>query len=299
MITSRQNPRLKEVRCLRTRKGREERGQFIVEGIRPVGEAIEAGAKLAALYYAPELLTSEYALGLIWRQELAGMTCYPVKREAFESIVEKENPQGLLAVVQAPQRSLAELNRENFAWGVAVLAPQDPGNIGTILRTIDGVGASGLLLLDDPQNEQYSAEAIHPNAVRASMGTLFWLPVVSTTFDEFMSWAKNQAYTIYGTSAHASLDYRTIQAYSRPAILLLGSEQKGLNERQTSQCDVLLSLPLHGRATSLNLAVAAGVFLYDMLMKGEAEERLRGSIFGDRAKAATARGADREDIASD
>ncbi len=96
------------------------------------------------------------------------------------------------------------------------------------------------------------------------MGTIFWLPVVSATFTEFSSWIEKNHYAVYGTSAHASQDYRSIASYSRPAILLLGSEQKGLSEKQISICTQLIQLPMHGRATSLNLAVAAGVFLYQM-----------------------------------
>ncbi len=142
---------------------------------------------------------------------------------------------------------------------MALVAPQDPGNIGAILRTIDAVGASGLLLLDS------SASPYHPNAVRASMGTLFWHPVVQASFPDFAGWARGSGYTIYGTSAHGSLDYRHVERYARPAILLLGSERQGLSPDQVACSDFLLQLPMRGRASSLNLAVAAGVLLYAML----------------------------------
>ena len=120
-----------------------------------------------------------------------------------------------------------------FAWGVALVAPQDPGNLGTILRTVDAVGASGLLLLDS------SVDLYHPSAVRASMGAMFWLPVVSTSFADFVAWSRGHGYHVYGTSAHAPVDYQDVPAYAWPRILLLGSERQGLTEEQTEslRCD--------------------------------------------------------------
>jgi TrmH family RNA methyltransferase len=127
------------------------------------------------------------------------------------------------------------------------------------LRTIDAVGASGLLLLDS------SVDPYHPSSVRASMGALFWYPVVTTAFDDFTRWAEQHAYYVYGTSAHGQLDYREIRSYQRPAILLLGSERAGLTDEQAARCQAVLRMPMHGRVTSLNLSVAAGVLLYAML----------------------------------
>lgn len=261
LITSKANPKIKQIRALRQHKTRQAAGMLVVEGIRPVGEAITAKAQIDCLVYAPGLLTSEYALGLIADQSAQGIPAYPTTPEVFASLAEKENPQGLLAVVVQPRASLDQLNPTNFSWGVAVVAPQDPGNIGTILRTIDAAGASGLILID------HSADPFHPTAVRASIGALFWLPVIQTSFVEFSQWATSNAYQVYGTSAHASQDYRTISRYEQPCILLLGSEREGLSSEQIQICQHRLRLPMTGKTTSLNLAVAAGILLYDMLEK--------------------------------
>ena len=258
LITSRSNPRIKQARALRLRKARQETGLFLVEGIRHVGEAIEAGAGVEAIYYAPERLSSEFARQLVETQSAAGVPCFPTTVEVFDSLADKDNPQGILAVVRQPASRLSDLNPENFPWGVALVAPQDPGNVGAILRTIDAVGASGLLLLES------SVDAYHPGAVRASMGALFWHPVVSASFTEFVGWAKQHAYHVYGTSAHADLNYRQA-AYNSPCILLLGSEREGLTGDQKAACECIVHLPMLGRTTSLNLAVAAGVMLYAML----------------------------------
>ncbi len=264
-ITSRSNPKIKHLRLLRQRKYRQETGQFLVEGIHAVGQAVEAaglastGLEIDSIYYAPEVLTSEFALRLIENQARLGVPCYSTTSEIFEQIADKENPQGILAVARLPMAQLAHLSPDNFPWGVALVAPQDPGNIGTILRTIDAVGASGLILLDS------HADPYHPSSVRASMGSIFWYPLVQASFTEFISWAKQLGYHIYGTSAKGSTDYQQVGHYQLPAILLLGSEQKGLSPAQTAQCDVVVRLPMQGRMSSLNLAVAAGVLLYHML----------------------------------
>lgn len=261
LISSRSNPKVKFVRSLRQRKQREATGWFIVEGIHPVGEALEAGAQLHSLYYAPQRLNSLFASSLVERCQESGADVHALAADVFESIAEKDNPQGLLAVVRLADVSLAQLNPGNFPWGVALVSPQDPGNVGTILRTIDAVGASGLLLLDN------SVDPRHPACVRASMGALFHYPLAQASFAEFSAWAARHGYHLYGTSARASLDYREIQSYRRPAILLLGSEREGLNTEQQQVCEGLVRLPMRGRVTSLNLAVAAGVLLYEMLDK--------------------------------
>ena len=266
LISSTSNPKIKQVRALRQRKARQESGTFLVEGIHPVGEAVAAAAagrrtRIEMIVYAPDLLSSDFALRLVAEQVQAGISCYPTTAEVFESIADKDNPQGVLAVVRLAQPDITYLNPGNFPWGVALVAPQDPGNLGTILRTIDAVGADGLILLES------SVDPYHPSVVRASMGALFWHPVVSATFNEFAHWAKQHSYHLYGSSAHAAIDHQQITAYQRPCILLLGSERQGLTNEQAGLCDTMICLPMHGRVTSLNLAVASGVLLYDMLAK--------------------------------
>jgi TrmH family RNA methyltransferase len=190
-----------------------------------------------------------------------------VAEEVFAGLAEKQNPQGLLAVIRQPHQTLQELDPPRASWLVALVAPQDPGNIGSILRCIDAVKASGLLLLDDPAHNQHSADPYHPGAVRASMGALFWYPLVQAPFAEFAAWAAGQAYHVYGSSARASQAYDQVGSYARRRVLLLGSEREGLFPNQAAACQTMLRMPMLGRVTSLNLAVAAGVMLYKMLEK--------------------------------
>jgi TrmH family RNA methyltransferase len=240
---------------------------FVVEGIWHVGEACAAQAAVEYICYAPELLTSDFAKQLIQEQSARGVACIAVDKEVFTSLASKDNPQGILAVVHRPDLQLDDLSIEDFKLGVALVAPQDPGNIGSILRTVDAVGASGLLLLDDTGNNQFSADPYHPQAVRASMGAIFWYPVIHTTFEKFTGWARGYGYHIYGTSAHASLDYRSVDEYTRPVILLMGSEREGLTSAQSAICERMVRIPMQGRVTSLNLSVATGIMLYSIVDK--------------------------------
>ncbi len=267
-LVSRNNPKIKQIHQLfNQHKQRATSGLFVVEGIWHVGEACAAHANVEFICYAPELLTSDFARRLIQEQSESGVPCLAVSGETFSSLASKDNPQGLLAVVRQPRGQLDDLSAENFACGVALVAPQDPGNIGTILRTVDAVGASGLLLLDDRAHKQFSADPYHPQAVRASMGAIFWYPVVAATFSNFVNWAKEKRYHIYGTSAHSSEDYRSVEGYEQPLVLLMGSEREGLSPDQSAVCEKILRIPMHGRVTSLNLAVATGLMLYSIADK--------------------------------
>ncbi|HET9912374.1 MAG TPA: RNA methyltransferase [Anaerolineales bacterium] len=250
MITSLNNPLVRQARALHQKKARLESGSFLVEGIHHVGAAVEAGWDVDAILYAPDLLTSHFARNLIAR---LGTKPQPVSAQVMESLADKENPQGILAIVHQKHIELDHLAAIKTA--VALVSPQDPGNVGTILRTLDAVGVDALFLLDG------GVELYHPTVIRSSMGTIFWKPVVQTSFDEFVTWIRKGDIQLIGTSAHGDVSYQTLVP-RMPWVLVLGNEQKGLATEQTNACDVVVSLPMKGKVSSLNLAVAAGVLLY-------------------------------------
>ena len=250
LITSPSNSLIKQARALRQKKARVESGLFLVEGIHHVGEVVEAGWDVETILYASGLLTSPFAHDLISRLNFQPQ---PVTAQVMEALADKENPQGIIAIVHQKKNQLKDI--KPFKRAVALVSPQDPGNVGTILRTIDAVGADALFLLDG------GVELYHPSIIRASMGTLVWKPVIQTSFNEFLGWAHEGNYQLIGTSAKADVDYHTLVPQA-PWILMLGNEQKGLAKEQTAACDVTVSLPMQGRVSSLNLAVAAGVLLY-------------------------------------
>ncbi len=190
IISSYSNPLVKQIRSLRQKKGRDETGLFLAEGIHPIGEAVDAGWKLERLVYAPDQLTSDFATRLVEEQMHHGVHCVALTSSLFADLAEKENPQGILAIIRQRHLSLETAGVDQLQFSVALVSPQDPGNVGTILRTLDAVGADGLFLLDG------GVELYHPSVVRASMGTLFWKPVVRASFEEFVAWVRSHDYSI-------------------------------------------------------------------------------------------------------
>lgn len=252
VIVSLNNEQVKRARSLRQKKSRVESGLFLVEGIHHVGGAVDAGWDVETIFYAPELLSSKFANELISRLPSKVQSVSP---EVIASLAEKDNPQGIVAVVRQKQAQFSNSLIPKSA--VALVSPQDPGNVGAILRTMDAVGAGALFLLDG------GVELYHPTVVRSSMGALFWKAVIETSFAEFSAWARAERVQLIGASARGDVEYRTLVPQS-PWILVLGNEQKGLSSEQIKACDVTVSLPMNGRVSSLNLAVAAGVLLYQL-----------------------------------
>ncbi len=253
LITSVSNSTVKRIRLLRQRRERMEQGVFFVEGIRVVAEAIQTGADLEYLVVAPELLSSDFAQGLIAaKQHVRRLN---VSSQVFASLSGKEGPQGLAAVIKQRWESLQDLQLQSDDLWVALDAPQDPGNLGTIMRTADAVGAVGLILIGN------SADPYDPGAVRASMGSLFALRLIQTDLDSFLAWRHSTSVHLVGTAGGAALHYRQA-SYQRPLILLSGSERQGLPQQLQNDCDQLVRIPMVGRCDSLNLAVATSVVLY-------------------------------------
>lgn len=255
LITSVSNNTVKKIRALRQRHVRLEQGSFFVEGIRIVAEAVQTGADVECLVVAPELLNSAFAHELI--TSLSGIKRLDVSGQVFASLSSKQGPQGLAAVIKQRWGRLEELRLGPDDLWVALDAPQDPGNLGTIMRTADAVGAAGLVLIGN------SADPYDPGTVRASMGSLFALQVVQTDLPSFLTWRQSCGATVVGTAGGGAVHYRQA-VYKRPLLLLSGSERQGLPDELLNVCDQLVRIPMVGRCDSLNLAVATSVVLYEV-----------------------------------
>jgi TrmH family RNA methyltransferase len=229
-----------------------ESGLFLAEGLHPVGEALAAGWEATALLYGDEVLKSKYGRSLVEGSQGRGLN---VSNDVLASISSKENPQGILAILRQRETRISDLRQ--VQKGVGIVAPQDPGNVGAIIRTMDAAGADTLFILDD------GVDIFHPTLVRASMGACFWIPIVELEFGAFVEWCRERGIILLGTTAHGA-SRSTDLAVRPPWVLLLGNEQKGLSAGQQRSCNQILSLPMHGRGSSLNLAVAAGIMLYDL-----------------------------------
>ena len=260
LISSITNSRIKYIRSLTHRQEREKSQLFFVEGIRIVAEAIQLHAEIHTIVYAPTLLKSQFGIDLVRQQEQQGLATLEVSADVFKSLSVKDGPQGLGAVVQQRWKSLDSIQGDEGLCWVALDAAQDPGNIGTILRTSDAVGCAGLLLLGQ------CADPYDPGALRASMGAVFSQRLVKASFAEFAQWKSEHKLTVIGTSDKGSVNYRT-PTYAGPLVLLMGSEREGLSPEQQAPCDTMVHIPMVGRSDSLNLAVATGVVLYEILYK--------------------------------
>jgi TrmH family RNA methyltransferase len=259
MITSTSNPLLKRIRRLRSRKYREREGAFFVEGIQTVWQAVRNGADIEAIVIAPDLLRSDRAARMVLAQEKQGTSVISVGNAAFKSIADRDNPSGLAAVVRSQAPTLGALKVRPASLFVALDRVEKPGNVGSIIRSVDGAGADAVIVVGE------STDPYHPTAVKASMGTLFSVPVSGAeTLDEVFEWAREQDLRIVVTSAHAERSYWSVR-YEVPAVIIFGSEGTGLDASVLSRKDVTsVAMPMRGTATSLNLAVAVGVLLYEV-----------------------------------
>jgi RNA methyltransferase, TrmH family len=258
VISSAANPLVKRVRALADRKHRRRESAFVVQGIQPVWQAVEAGAGIEVLIVAPDLLRHAGAAGMVAAQESAGVRVVRVTADVFGRIADRDGPSGLAAIVRFVPLGLAGLASSADSLFVALDRAGNPGNIGTIIRTASAAGCDGVILIG-PSADQYD-----PAAVKASMGAVFTVPVATAaSAAEFLDWADQRAVTVAATSARGDVSYWDAEL-SLPLAVLLGSEGTGLPGDLLAAADLRMAVPMTGTAESLNLAVAAGVVLYEV-----------------------------------
>ncbi|MFL6846681.1 MAG: TrmH family RNA methyltransferase [Allosphingosinicella sp.] len=256
-ITAFSNPLVKDVRALRDKKGRRRQGMFLAEGLRILTEARETGRLPAILFYAAG--TSHPLLDvLIEEVEAAHGDVIETNADILHKLSGKDNPQTVLGVYRSFDIGLESLDRGSAPLWIVAQALRDPGNLGTVLRTGDAVGAGGLILVDE------CVDPFSTEAVRASMGALFTQRIAAAPWEAFLAWLRGGEGQLIGTSLRADLDYQAPR-YEKPAFLLVGNEAQGLPEAYEAECDLLVKMPMLGRADSLNAAVAAAVMAYEVI----------------------------------
>ncbi|MFN2225049.1 MAG: TrmH family RNA methyltransferase [Anaerolineae bacterium] len=269
IITSLRNPRVKYLRSLRQRKYRQQEGRYLIEGIRIVEEALSLGAPVETLIYAPDLLVSERAQALVERVDPSNRLA--LSGEVMASLSDRDRPQGIAAMMRIQDPPLDSIPWSEDLLVVVAHQLRDPGNLGAIVRTADAAGASGVVVVE-PAVDLYD-----PQTVRATMGSLFALPIVRVTGDvDLEAWygrlrGAGLPLAVVASSAHGQVLYDEAD-YRRPVVLLLGSEREGLAEAVKQRVDVVVRLPQTGRATSLNVSAAAAVLIYEVV-----RQRVAGS----------------------
>ncbi|HWK34738.1 RNA methyltransferase [Sphingomonas sp.] len=255
-ITAFSNPLIKWARSLRDKRHRREEGRFLAEGLRILTEAREAGRVPEYLFFADD--GHQLTQALIAATETAGGTAIATNADILSKLSGKDNPGAVIGVYREFATPLAALDRAAAPIWLVAERLRDPGNLGTILRTGDAVGAGGLILLDECV-DPFSVEA-----VRASMGALFTVPVARASWEAFRDWLRAGPGQLVGLSLDTDQDYRAAR-YAAPTFLLTGNEAQGMPDHMAAECDLLVKIQMLGKADSLNAAVATAVMAYEVL----------------------------------
>ncbi|MBT2189317.1 TrmH family RNA methyltransferase [Sphingobium nicotianae] len=257
-ITGFSNPLIKRVRGLREKKLRKREGLFLAEGLRILTEARDSGILPEMLFLATGTPPHPLAQVLIDAVEAAGGDVIFTSPDILGKISGKDNAQAVVGVYRDRLTPLADLDRSAAPIWFVAQAMRDPGNLGTLMRIGDAVGAGGVILVDDCV-DPFSVET-----VRASMGALFTQHVVQAEWPDFLAWLRAGPGQLVGTSLNTEFDYQA-PSYTAPTFLLIGNEARGLPGDYEAACDLLVKMPMMGRADSLNASVAGAVMAYEVL----------------------------------
>ena len=260
LITGYSNPAVKFLRSLREKKHRKASGKFLAEGLRLLTDARATGRLPEVLVMATGRDAHPLLTALEADVAAAGGEVLEMSADLLSKVTGKDNPQAVAGVFAEFDTSLTGLDRSTAKIWLVAQALRDPGNLGTMLRTGDAVGAGGLILLDDC-TDPFSVEA-----VRASMGAVFTQSIAQARWDEFLPWLRGGSGQLVAASLRDAVDYRGA-AYTAPCFLLVGNESRGLPEEYELACDLRVTMPMRGRADSLNAAVAGAVLAYEALAK--------------------------------
>ena len=257
-ITSLANPLVKDIRALALKKFRDQQNAFMAEGLKLVIDALDLGWSIRTLVFAKTARGNAAVEKAAARTVASGGTVLEVPEKILTAITRRDNPQAVIGVFSQRLTPLKDIRPQgNDVW-VALDRVRDPGNLGTVMRTVDAVGAKGVILVGET-TDPFSLET-----VRATMGSIFAVPVARASAEAFLAWRRTFPGLVAGTHLKGAVDYRSVDFSHGPVLLLMGNEQQGLPEDLAASCDRLLHIPQAGRADSLNLAVATGIMLFEI-----------------------------------
>ncbi|BCG70915.1 RNA methyltransferase [Mesorhizobium sp. 113-1-2] len=257
-VTSLANPLIKDIKALALKKFRDQQNAFMAEGLKLVIDALDLGWQIRTLVFAKAGRGNAAVEKAAARTVAAGGTVLEVSEKVLVAITRRDNPQMVVGVFSQKFLALRDIRADNGDVWVALDRVRDPGNLGTVIRTVDAVGAKGVILVGDT-TDPFSVET-----VRATMGSIFAVPVAKATTEAFLAWRGGFSGLVAGTHLKGAVDYRSVDFSRGPVLLMMGNEQQGLPETLAASCDRLLRIPQAGRADSLNLAVATGIMLFEI-----------------------------------
>jgi RNA methyltransferase, TrmH family len=279
-ITSTANPRVKAAAKLRNPRQRAAQGRFMINGVRETGRALDGGMKLQEVYVCPEQCDGAECQQLLRRLEKTGAAWFEVSPAVYSVLAYGSREEGVLAVAETPQRDLNGLRLTGNPLVAVLESVEKPGNLGAVLRSADGAGISAVIAADA------GIDLYNPNAIRASLGTIFTLPVVSATSAETLAWLRAQRLKIFAARVDGAVDY-TACDFTGPCAIVLGSEADGLSDAWHSDSEksdsksgdsktdniTAIRLPMRGTADSLNVSAAAAVLFYEALRQRSSIQR--------------------------
>lgn len=261
-ITSLQNTRIKEAVKLRDKRERDQTQTFLIEGFRELSRAVNGGVPLVTLFYSPSHFLGSNENALIEEIRGQGVEILEVAKPVFEKLSYRDRPDGLLAIATQTHLTLTDLDyklkKDHPPFFLVAEAIEKPGNLGSILRSSDAVGIDALFVCD------HCTDIYNPNVVRASVGTLFTVPVIEVRSEDAIAWFKKHQIQIVATSPEGASSF-TQTDLSGPVAIAVGTEQVGLSKRWLEAADITVSIPMKGIADSLNVAAATTLLLYEVL----------------------------------
>jgi len=255
LISSLQNPQVKQVVRLRDRRERDRERLMLVEGAEELALALESGARPQMVYVCPELFAPGPPPLTVERVAALGPVV-EVTRPVFEKIAYRDGPDGWLAVFPSLGRRLEDLAPGPLPLLLVAEAVEKPGNLGAMLRSADAAGVDGVIVCDP------ATDLNNPNVVRSSKGTLFSVPVVEAGTAETLAWLRSRQIAVVAATPQAPLDYTQADLHGAVAVVV-GTEKEGLTSAWMAAADVAVRIPMRGRVNSLNVATAAALLLYE------------------------------------
>lgn len=256
-VTSLSNPIVKDIRALSQKKNRDSSGTFLAEGLKLVIDALDLGWTIRTLIYAKAGRGKPNVEKVAARTVAAGGLVLEASEKVVSAIARRDNPQMVMGVFEQKLLRLSDVRPAAGETWIALDRVRDPGNLGTIVRTADAAGASGVVLVGET-TDPFALET-----VRATMGSIFAVPIVRTSAEAFLAWRRTVDVRLVGTHLAGAVDYRTLDYAGKPVVLLMGNEQAGLPDDLAAACDALALIPQAGRADSLNLSVATGLMIFE------------------------------------
>ena len=257
LISNVHDPRFLTLRSLHTPQGRSRTGRYIIEGIRHLARAVEHNAPIESVFLDPSVLCNPFGQKLAHRLRKRGIPSIRLSQQLYRVMTLAAEPQGIGAVLLQQWTSLQQLRMKRNSLWLAVESIESPGNLGTMIRTAEAAGASGIFMLS-PDCDPYD-----PATVRATMGSLFSQKLVKCLPREFIDWTNSNGVTVVASSPAGLMDYKALH-YRFPTVLVIGNEKRGLSEELIGAADFIVRIPMRGNCDSINAAVAAGVLLFEM-----------------------------------